>query len=321
MESPPPKACPRCGEPRILAPECPRCGVLYAKAQARAPRPAPQAPPEPVPVPEPQGPAALAATLAWDGDLADARFELRMRVLALPVALVVAWLFVNTTAGGALVRIFLSMWLHELGHATSAWLCGFPALPGPWVTRTGETRSTFVFMLLAIWLGTLVLRGWFNQGRPLMVAGLTGLVLQFVGTVLLSPLKAQQLITFGGDAGCLVLGSLLMASLYAPRYSVLRQGGLHWGLLFIGAASFMDAFSKWWAARSDFANIPFGQIEGVGLSDPSKLVDVHGWSETELIRRYLWLGLGCLAALAVLYAVGLYRARAELRALEDPRAQ
>jgi hypothetical protein len=274
-----------------------------------------------VPVPEPQGPAALAATLAWDGDLADARFELRMRVLALPVALVVAWLFVNTTAGGALVRIFLSMWLHELGHATSAWLCGFPALPGPWVTRTGETRSTFVFMLLAIWLGTLVLRGWFNQGRPLMVAGLTGLVLQFVGTVLLSPLKAQQLITFGGDAGCLVLGSLLMASLYAPRYSVLRQGGLHWGLLFIGAASFMDAFSKWWAARSDFANIPFGQIEGVGLSDPSKLVDVHGWSETELIRRYLWLGLGCLAALAVLYAVGLYRARAELRALEDPRAQ
>ncbi|WP_309892668.1 hypothetical protein [Archangium sp.] len=295
--------------------------MLYAKAQARAPRPAPQAPPEAEPVLELQGPAALATTLAWEGEREDARLELRMYQFALPVALVVAWVLVNAPVGGSLIRIFLSMWLHELGHATSAWLCGFPSFPGPWVTRTGETRSDVVFLVVATLLGALILRGWLNQRRSLMLLGLTGLVLQFVGTVRLSPLKAQQLITFGGDAGCLVLGSLLMATVYAPRYSFPRQGGLHWGLLFIGAASFMDAFSKWWAARSDFANIPFGQIEGVGLSDPSKLVDVHGWSETELIQRYLWLGVACLAALAVLYAVGLYRARDELRALEDPRAQ
>lgn len=293
--------------------------MLYAKAQARAPRPAPQAPPEPVL--EPQGPAPLASTLAWDGDRDDARLALRMYQFALPVALVVAWVLVKAPVGGSLIRIFLSMWLHELGHATSAWLCGFPSFPGPWVTRTGETRSDVVFLLVATLLGALILRGWLNQRRSLMLLGVTGLVLQFVGTVWLSPSKAQQLITFGGDAGCLVLGSLLMASLYASRDSALRHGGLHWGLLFIGAASFMDAFSNWWAARSDFANIPFGHIQGVGLSDPSKLVDVHGWSETELIRRYLWLGVACLAALAVLYAVGLYRARAELRALEDPRAQ
>jgi hypothetical protein len=234
---------------------------------------------------------------------------------------VLAWLLVNAPVGGRLVRIFLSMWLHELGHATSAWLCGFPSVPGPWVTRTWETRSDVVFLVVATWLGVLALRGWLEQRRPLMLLGLVGLVLQFVGTVLLSPLKAQQLITFGGDAGCLVLGGLLMATPYAPRDSALRQGGLHWGLLFIGATSFMDAFSGWWAARSDFERIAFGENEGVGLSDPSKLVDVHGWTETELVRRYVWLGLACLAALAVLYAVGLHRARAGLRALEDPRAQ
>ena len=294
--------------------------MLYAKAQARAPRPAPQAPPPAEPALEPPEPAPLASALRWNGELEDARLELRLCQFALPVALVVAWMLVNTPAGGTLVRIFLSMWLHELGHATSAWLCGFPSIPGAWVTRTWETRSDVVFLMVATSLGALVLRGWLHQRRSLMFLGTTGLVLQFVGTVLLSPLKAQQLITFGGDAGCLVLGSLLMATIYAPRYSALRQGGLHWGLLFIGATSFMDAFSGWWAARSDFARIAFGQNEGVGLSDPSKLVDVHGWTETELVRRYVWLGLACLAALAVLYAVGLHRARAGLHAQENPRA-
>ncbi|HEX8438800.1 hypothetical protein [Archangium sp.] len=325
-----PKACPRCGEPRILAPECPRCGVLYAKAEARAarlaPRPAPAQPatpaleprePAPYSYAEPERPPHLPPEgLAWDGDLEDARLELRMRQFALPVALVVAWLLVNSPVGGRLVRIFLSMWIHELGHAVTAWFCGFSAIPGPWFTRISETRSTFVFLLLATSLGGLILRGAFTQRRSLVIAGATGLVLQFVGTGVLSLSKAIQLFTFGGDAGCLVLGSLLMATVYAPRDSALRRGWLHWGYLVIGAASFMDAFSQWWAARSDFERIPFGENEGVGLSDPSTLADVYGWSETELVQRYTWLGLACLAALAVLYTVGLLRARAELRALE-----
>jgi hypothetical protein len=310
MESPLPKVCPRCGEPRILAPECPKCGVLYAKAQARAPRPV-----------EPPVPAVFAPTPLWDGELEDARLELRVCQLALPVALVLSWVVVNAPFGRKLVRVFFSMWLHELGHATTAWLCGFPSIPGPWVTRIGETRSTVVFLVVATGLGAFALRGWLTQRRVVMIASLTGLVLQFVGTVLLSPTQAQQLITFGGDAGCLVLASILMATLYTPEDSALREGWLQWGFLAIGAAAFMDAFSGWWAARKDFERIAFGENEGVGLSDPSKLVDVHGWTETELVQRYVWLGVACLAALAVLYAVGLHRARAGLRALEQPRAR
>ena len=319
MENPLPRVCPRCGEPRILAPECPRCGVLYAKAEARAAqlasRPAPPVPaPEPAPAPT-EPPVPLTPTgLFWPGEEEEARSELRMRLFALPVALAVAWMLVKSPLWGGLMRIFLSMWVHELGHAVTAWFCGFPAFPGPWVTRIDDERSTFLFLLLATLFAATSLRGYLTRSRLLMIAGVTGLVLQFVGTGVLSPGKARMLITFGGDAGCLVLGSLLMTTVYAHRHSKLRQGSLHWGYLGIGAAAFMDAFSQWWAARSDFERIPFGHIEGVGLSDPSKLVDVHGWSETELILRYTWLGLACLAALAVLYAVGLSRARARLRA-------
>lgn len=317
MENPLPRVCPRCAEPRILAPECPRCGVLYARAEARAAqlasRPAPPAPvPEPTPV-EPQAPFPPAG-LAWNGDAEDARSELRVRLFALPVALALAWLLVNSPFWGRLLRIFLSMWIHELGHAVTAWFCGFPSMPGPWVTRTGDERSTFVFLVLATLFVGMSLRGYLTRSRLLMIAGATALVLQFVGTVMLSPWKARMLVVFGGDAGCLVLGGLLMTTVYAPRESKLRQGWLHWGYLTIGAAAFMDAFSQWWAARTDFERIPFGDIDGVGLSDPSKLVDVYGWGELELIRRYTWLGLACLAALAVLYGVQLNRARAGLRA-------
>jgi hypothetical protein len=255
---------------------------------------------------------------SWNGKLEDARSELRLRLFALPVALAVAWLLVNSPMWGSLLRIFLSMWIHELGHAVTAWFCGFPSLPGPWVTRTGDERSTLVFLLLATLLGGMSLRGYLTRSRLLMIAGATGLALQFVGTLVLSPWKGLMLVTFGGDGGCLVLGSLLMTTLYAPRDSALRRGWLHWGYLAIGAAAFMDSFSEWWAARTDFERIPFGEMEGVGLSDASKLVDVYGWGELELIRRYTWLGLACLAALAVLYAVGLSHARAGLRAVQHP---
>ncbi|WP_233261764.1 hypothetical protein [Vitiosangium sp. GDMCC 1.1324] len=302
--------------------------MLYAKAEARAAQisakasPPPPAQEEPQPLPpltyaEPERPPHLPPeSPSWGGELEDARLELRLRQFALPVALGVAWLLVKSPMWGGLLRIFLSMWIHELGHAVTAWFCGIPAIPGPWVTRIGEERSTVVFLLLAAALGGLGLRGYLTRNRLLVIAGATGLVLQFVGTVLLPPSKGLQLVTFGGDAGCMVLGSLLMTTLYAPRDSALRRGWLHWGYLVIGAAAFMDAFEQWWAARTDFARIPFGEMENVGLSDPSKLVDVYGWGELELIHRYNGLGLACLAALAVLYGVGLLRARTGLRALE-----
>lgn len=321
MDSPSFPVCPRCGEPRVLAAECPRCGVIYARARAEARVTAsPEADAAPLSLPEaPTYPSVFppAQPLTWGGDLEEARHELRVRAIALPAALLGAWLVVKSPLWGGVLRVFLSMWIHELGHAVTAWLCGFPAFPGPWLTRISEERSGFLIALLAGGLLALVFRGHVTQRRPLVVAGVVGLVLQLLGTAGLSAHKAQVLIIFGGDGGCLVLGTLLMTSLYAPRDSALRKGWLHWGYLVIGAAAFMDAFSQWWAARHDFALIPFGENEGVGLSDPSKLVDVYGWGELELIHRYTALGLVCLAVLGVLYAGGLVRARAALRTLES----
>lgn len=320
MPSPPAASCPRCGAPRVLAPECPRCGVYYLKAEARVAQPA-LAHEEPAPLPpslSERPPPLSSETLSWQGEHEEARLEWRIRLWALPVALLLTWVLHSTGMGHRLLRIFLTMWIHELGHAFTAWLTGFIAIPGPWATSIEEIRSPVFSVLLALGFGALVYRGWRNRHRPTLIAGLVLLGLQGVGTLIVRPGMARSFITFGGDGGCLVLGSLLMTTLYASRGSSLHKGLLRWGFLVIGAAAFTDAFRTWWSARSDFGAIPFGRIEGVGLSDPARLTDWFGWSVNTMISRYVALGWICLAVLAGVYVVGALRARAALRFTSAP---
>jgi len=294
--------CPRCGATRAESLDCPRCGVIYAKAHQ------PPAPVAALPVVEPE-----ASTAVWEGDLEDARLEHQLKLFAVPVALIVAHFVVATRFGHAVTRIFLSMFVHELGHAVAAWLCGYTAFPALWVTLMSSERvaSLAIVLSLALGLGTFLL---WRVERPWSAAALAlVLVLQLSLTLSLSPRGAQALIAFAGDGGCFVLGTALMCNFYANSESSLVRGWLRWGFLVIGAFAFSDALATWWAARSDFDAIPFGEIEGVGLSDPSKLTETYGWTTRQLINRYLVVAAVSFTALAVVYAVGL---RAQRRVSE-----
>jgi hypothetical protein len=243
---------------------------------------------------------------AWDdGEL---RLERRVRTFALPAALGLGFLLSLTGGGRFLLRVFCGMWIHELGHALTAWLSGLPALPGPWATYAAEERSpVFAAVLSAVLLAGAV-RSWFD-GRPNRAGGLLlVLALQVFLSHVLPVGRAHLWVVWSGDAACLWLGALLMASVYAPEGSWPQRGWLRFGLLCIGAFAFMDVFTQWWAARRDFERIPFGRNEGAGLSDPSRLQDTWGWSTDQIVGRYVLLGAVCLAALLALYAWGLYTA-------------
>ena len=56
---------------------------------------------------------------------------------------------------------------------------------------------------------------------------------------------------------------------------------------------------------ADPHTLPFGENEN-GLSDPSVLTEIYGWSLLTLINRYGQLAHGCLALLVVVYVAGLY---------------
>jgi hypothetical protein len=244
-------------------------------------------------------------------EVSEAQLEGRLRTWAIPVALAGAFLLVATGPGHFLVRVFLSMWVHEIGHATAAWLCGFPAFPGPWLTPMAQSRSgAFGFLVFAA-IAAAAYWSWRVERRRLAVALGALLVLQLFCTLALSVDGAKQFVVFMGDGGCLVLGSLLMLTVYAPEESALKRGWLRWGFLGIGAASFADAFAQWWASRRNFDRIPFGMNEGVGLSDPSVLSETYRWSTDQIVGRYVALGCVCLAVIAIFYAFGRFRPRTE----------
>jgi hypothetical protein len=249
--------------------------------------------------------------LQGEWEVTESQLEARLRAWAIPAALGGAFLLVATGAGHFLVRVFCSMWVHEIGHATAAWLCGFPAFPGPWLTPMAQSRSPVFAFVLCASLATGAYRA-ARAERTRLAASLGGLVAaQLFCTVVLPVSRAKQFVVFMGDGGCLVLGSLLMLTVYAPEDSALKRGWLRWGLLGIGAAAFTDAFAQWCAARTDFDRIPFGMNEGTGLSDPSVLSETFGWSTDQIVHRYVALGCVCLVALAIAYVRGLIHARSE----------
>ena len=216
----------------------------------------------------------------------------RARALAVPIALGIAGLLAFTGPGSFLLRVFFGMWLHELGHALASWCCGVFAVPLPWLTLGGQSRSPVFIVLLFGVLG-----GLFYRFRWKALAVPAGVLL--VG--LLVPFRhVTTFIVFSGDGGSLVLGTALMlGAMVLPDDALLARGALRWGYVVIGAAAFMDAFVTWVKAWRDVAELPFGRSEASGLSDALRLVDESGWSETALVRNYLLLGLVCLCVLAV----------------------
>ncbi len=238
--------------------------------------------------------------------------ELRLRVVTVPLALILAALFSRSPFGHALQRMFFGMPLHELGHALTALALGFPAFPLPWFTPMAGSRSPVLVGLLLGASASLVVLGRRAGRRSWVTSGAAVATLVLLGLLLPGP-QARALIAFDGDAGAMVLGTLLMCTVFSGETSAFRRGALRWGLLVVGAAAFSDVASTWWAARRDPGEIPLGQFEGGGLSDTSVLIDTHGWTESALVGRYLWVAGLCLAVLGVLWTLRALRPALQAR--------
>jgi hypothetical protein len=295
--------CPKCGFAQNQNPaECPRCGIVFAKFMA-AEDDAHFLSSHPVR-------SAVETDLErLHADRDDLRREWRARVLALPSALLGAWLAVKAAPG--LVRMF-SMWVHESGHAVAAWLCGYSAWPGPWFTPVASERSFTLTGLLVVLLVVGAYRAWQRERWFWVAAATMVLLVTLCCTLLLNAVKARQLITFGGDGGCLVLGTALMLTVYARADHPLRRERLRWALLVFGALAFMDAYVIW---SGSFDRLPFGESEH-GLSDPSVLVEQFAWGVLLLVNRYVALARVCLFVLAAAYVAGIMESVIALRAAQ-----
>ncbi|HEV2352379.1 MAG TPA: hypothetical protein VG028_21295 [Terriglobia bacterium] len=321
--------CPKCQfDHELQTTECLKCGIVFARYQAalqatsKPPGAVGPGPMEPGRIDgstqgaagKPPGPIAATSRAMGAvepgrvelGGMYDARKELKYRALALPMASLVARLVVGT--GLRMAVRMLTMVLHESGHAITCWLTGRWAVPLLWVTMHGEERSYLVALGLAAAIGFGGFRAWVAQRWAWVFAAGAGLMVQLL-CLTVWRYHAESLIIFFGDGGALVLATILMAMFYVGRGSALYENwGMRWGLLAIGALTFMDVYRTWSGPLED---LPFGELEGVNLSDPSLLTEMYGWSVPLMVDRYLRLATVCLTVLAVLYVWGLvttYRA-------------
>lgn len=297
--------CPKCQfDHELQTTECLKCGIIFSRYQAAlAAKEAALA--APGPVAPAVAPEAGADDAVRNTARADSLRELLCRIFALPLALLAARLVARTPL--RLAAGMLAMVLHESGHAITSWLTGRWAVPLLWVTMHGDGRSWGIVLCIAaaiVFAGFLAWRaerwGWVLAAGLALITQMTFL-----------SLPAESSIVFGGDAGAMVLATILMSAFYAPRESAIyKSWGLRWGLLAIGALSFMHVFLIW---TGPYEELPFGEIEGVNLSDPSLLTEMYGWSVPQLVDRYVRLGKMCLVALLALYVWGLVSAYLELR--------
>jgi hypothetical protein len=302
-----PMRCPKCQfDHPLQTTECLKCGIVFSRYHA-APESATHKAHSDVAVAVSDLPALPEPTAAANDarSRSDARTEFKYRILALPLALLLARLVAGTPL--RMAAAMLAMVLHESGHAITAWLTGRWAVPLLWVAPHGQERSWGIVLLVtaAILFGGFL--AWKTERWAWLLAAGAMLVLQLVA--LTSP--AEAMIVFFGDGGALVLATILMATFYAPRESRLYESwGLRWGLLVIGALSFVHVFLMW---RGPLEDLPFGEIEGVNLSDPSLLTEMYGWTVLQMVDRYVRLGTVCLVALLALYVWGLASAYLEMR--------
>lgn len=303
--------CPWCEAPRQEGPDCPRCGANYAKAEAikkhgRA-EVAVAAPPADD-IPEARifiaGEAEADAGEAID----DPRTEFWFCAAAIPAMLLIAIVFQSMEWGRFVQRLVFTMPVHELGHAVTAWLCGFGAMPTVWVTLTSDERGLIAPLAVLAALAWMIYRGWQLESRALLAAGGMILLLQAVMTLGISEDTATALIIFGGDGMGLVLAILLMGSFFFGKGTQLYKGSLRWGFVAIGAGAFVDINATWWLARRDPSEIPFTTRANGMESDALRLVNNHGWSEAALVNRHILACLACMAVLALVYAWGVRKA-------------
>lgn len=247
-------------------------------------------------------------TYEWE-EVPNKKTEYQFCLYALPSMLFLAVLFNVSGLGSHIQRIWLTMPVHELGHALTAWFTGYNAIPSLWVTRIySDSKGLFCPLLL---LACIVFMARYAMLKN-HIFGLSlciGLfLLQCIGTFTLSTSTHEMLFSFGGDGMGLIIATALMSSFYYGKQTNLYKGALRWGFLAIGAAAFVDIYSVWFYSLNDLGKVPYGTTGG-RFTDSYKLIEHHGWTFDQLINRYLTVGNSCLVCLTLNYFIGLKKAK------------
>ena len=204
------------------------------------------------------------------------------------------------------------VWMHEFGHATAAWMCGFKATPLPigW-TPVEPVYSHFVYFGLLLMFVILFLAGLKERKVWPMVAAVALAAVQFYMTWRMSDLRQEfWWSAFGGVGGEFYLSTLFMISFWVQLPEKFRWGACRYVFFLIGATAFLHIWWHWRDVYRGLEEIPFGSMingEDDQGGDMNKLMDGFGWKKFAIRRNYHLLGNACWIALGVVWLAFVLR--------------
>ena len=146
--------CAWCEHSKAAGPTCSNCGADYAKADI-------------VPVTAAGASAAdkgfTKVVIDDSASVADPNLEERICIAAMPSMLTFAFLVQISGFGSSEQSIVFGIPIHELGHATVSWFCGFNAVPTLWKTFSPADRGIAASVVLFVAIAALA-----NHGRQNM---------------------------------------------------------------------------------------------------------------------------------------------------------
>jgi hypothetical protein len=236
---------------------------------------------------------------------------------AYPAALVLG-LVAHLPLFDLLVFGTFGMALHELGHATAAWLGGFVALPLPFFTaQPSEDRSAVVVLLVAAAIGVVGVHGWRARRWGEVIFAGTAAALQIFLTAMNNPAQAQKWMLWSGLGGEILLSTAAMLTFY--QRLPWRWDFWRYPVLAATAPVFVRALLLWTGVANGKAVMPHGSALGDdSMGDVERLVRVYHFTPEGLADGYLALARACALLLAVVYAVRLRMARASTAAAGIP---
>lgn len=232
-------------------------------------------------------------------------------LLALPVAVVLAFIFLQAAGPFGVLSWLAQMLFHEVGHALVFWMRSIPAIPSFGLTQPLTDETSYIVFLVVVALSAWGLNAARRAGHKFLAALLASFLVFCICFSLLLPARIGTIVMlYGGLGGELYLATLAMIAFYETMPKRFEWRRNRYLFLILGAASFSSAAQRWYRAKSDLAQLPMGGLfdfggvfnaGGESMGDLDRLIREFGWTNQSIVSTYAFTTLACIAAIFAYY--------------------